>query len=508
VNGTMFMDKFARGCPQLEHFVCFSSVVAGRGNGGQTNYGFANSVMERTCEVRKKDGLPGLAIQWGAIGDVGVVAESMGGNEVVIGGTLPQRIPSCMDVLDQFLSGGHTVCSSIVKADSRKAIGSGKGDLVRTVCHILGVKDPSTLDPNTSLGDLGLDSLMAVEVRQGLERDYDVVLSTQEVRLLKIKELQVIGSKTFKPKTNAVRGSEANAEDLGFTFDLPTDIFIKLKADCELSGRPIFFVPPIEGDFRIMAPLSKHIDRPIIGINWTADADKCEDSSQLAKFYIQKLRETYPDGQYDLVGYSFGGLIAYEMAIQLQAAYGEKAAKKLLLLDSSPTYMKSFTSGLESKNKIADEAEGHVEMLISFTSILCPLDKASQSAFKDNLLKLATMEDRTKAVADFVSKESGQAVEGHMLTEAAERYFKKVKMVHLYEASHKFSGDIKLVRATETGYSTALLVDIDADYGLVQNCSGQVESIVLNGDHKTFIPNHLEEIGTIIDSHFQYFAFA
>ena len=65
VEGTLFLDEISRNfCPQLDHFVCFSSVVSGRGNAGQTNYGYANSVMERVCEKRKRDGLPALAIQW------------------------------------------------------------------------------------------------------------------------------------------------------------------------------------------------------------------------------------------------------------------------------------------------------------------------------------------------------------------------------------------------------------------------------------------------------------
>jgi fatty acid synthase len=34
-----------------------------------------NSIMERICEARVRDGLPGLAVQWGAVGDVGFLAE-------------------------------------------------------------------------------------------------------------------------------------------------------------------------------------------------------------------------------------------------------------------------------------------------------------------------------------------------------------------------------------------------------------------------------------------------
>ncbi|MEQ2206927.1 hypothetical protein XENOCAPTIV_004875, partial [Xenoophorus captivus] len=73
--------------------------------------------MERVCEKRRFDGLPGLAVQWGAIGDVGVVLETMGGNDTVIGGTLPQRITSCLEVLDFFLHQQQPVMSSFVLAE-------------------------------------------------------------------------------------------------------------------------------------------------------------------------------------------------------------------------------------------------------------------------------------------------------------------------------------------------------------------------------------------------------
>jgi fatty acid synthase len=35
----------------------------------------SNSVVERICEARVRDGLPGLAVQWGFVGDVGLLAE-------------------------------------------------------------------------------------------------------------------------------------------------------------------------------------------------------------------------------------------------------------------------------------------------------------------------------------------------------------------------------------------------------------------------------------------------
>jgi fatty acid synthase len=62
VTGTMNLDTVTRAESRsgMDWFVVFSSVSCGRGNAGQANYGFANSVMERVCEARVHDGLPGL----------------------------------------------------------------------------------------------------------------------------------------------------------------------------------------------------------------------------------------------------------------------------------------------------------------------------------------------------------------------------------------------------------------------------------------------------------------
>ncbi|XP_025783452.1 fatty acid synthase [Puma concolor] len=198
-SGTVNLDRVTRAaCPELDYFVAFSSVSCGRGNAGQTNYGFANSTMERVCEKRQHDGLPGLAIQWGAIGDVGIVLESMGSNDTVIGGTLPQRIASCLEVLDLFLNQPHPVLSSFVLAEKKATAhndSSGRQDPMEAVAHILGIRDLATVNLDSSLADLGLDSLMGVEVRQMLEREHDLVMSMRDIRQLTLRKLQELSSK-------------------------------------------------------------------------------------------------------------------------------------------------------------------------------------------------------------------------------------------------------------------------------------------------------------------------
>lgn len=63
-------------------------------------------------------------------------------------------------------------------------------------CFFPGVRDVSSLNAESSLADLGLDSLMGVEVRQTLERDYDIVMTIREIRLLTINKLRELSSKS------------------------------------------------------------------------------------------------------------------------------------------------------------------------------------------------------------------------------------------------------------------------------------------------------------------------
>lgn len=82
----------------------------------------------------------------------------MGGtNETVIGGTLPQRMSNCLSVLDRFLSQAHPVMSSFVLANKQTSKGSKSsgGDLVSAIARIMGVNDVETINPDTTLADLG-----------------------------------------------------------------------------------------------------------------------------------------------------------------------------------------------------------------------------------------------------------------------------------------------------------------------------------------------------------------
>ncbi|XP_047468168.1 highly reducing polyketide synthase cm3B-like [Mugil cephalus] len=66
VNGAVNLHHATQHC-QLDYFVCYSSISAFLGNASQTNYAAANTFLDMFCQYRRKLGLPGQSINWGAL---------------------------------------------------------------------------------------------------------------------------------------------------------------------------------------------------------------------------------------------------------------------------------------------------------------------------------------------------------------------------------------------------------------------------------------------------------
>lgn len=82
--------------------------------------------MERICERRVSEGLPGLAIQWGPIGDVGIMLDIYEDDKnEEINGTRLQSVKSFFQELDGFLCQSRSIVSSLILAEKDNcAIGS------------------------------------------------------------------------------------------------------------------------------------------------------------------------------------------------------------------------------------------------------------------------------------------------------------------------------------------------------------------------------------------------
>jgi NADPH:quinone reductase-like Zn-dependent oxidoreductase/acyl carrier protein len=219
VQGAWNLHQATRELP-LEHFVLFSSVTTAIGNPGQANYVAANMGLEALARLRLSQGLPALCVGWGPIGDAGYLARN-----TAVRDTLAQRMGKAPLTSRQALNelgclmaqpSSHRIVANLdwrslsrwlASADSPRFAwlnsglaqeGEGGGAqqdfrsqmaglgpaeaearvrqlVTRELAQILGI-NPERIDPNRALHDLGLDSLMAVELALALEQRLGIQL--------------------------------------------------------------------------------------------------------------------------------------------------------------------------------------------------------------------------------------------------------------------------------------------------------------------------------------------
>ncbi|WP_074849938.1 non-ribosomal peptide synthetase [Gordonia westfalica] len=114
------------------------------------------------------------------------------------------------------------------------------------------------------------------------------------------------------------------------------DVVVPLRR--EGSRNPVFCVHPADGLAWLFGGLAPYLDdRPVYGLQdpYVVAGDLPDATvHDLAVRYVDEIRRIAPDGPYHLLGWSIGGLIAQEMAVELRVR-GEEVGF-LGLLDSFP----------------------------------------------------------------------------------------------------------------------------------------------------------------------------
>jgi thioesterase domain-containing protein len=109
------------------------------------------------------------------------------------------------------------------------------------------------------------------------------------------------------------------------------------------TGVPLFCIHPGGGVSWPYQALGNYLDCPIIGIQQILQGEEAEPRSirDMAKNYADRIQGVYPTGPYNLLGWSFGGVVAHELAIELQRRGCVIA--RLILLDAQPSIDSSVT---------------------------------------------------------------------------------------------------------------------------------------------------------------------
>jgi NADPH:quinone reductase-like Zn-dependent oxidoreductase/acyl carrier protein len=239
VEGTWNLHQQSLSRP-LDHFVLFSSVSSVIGSPGQANYAAANSFLDAFAHYRRSLGLPAVTINWGRLSGVGYIARHPEISDALarirIEGISPNQ---AMDALGMALQRNATQ-TGIMRMDWRniskalpnkrlaqrfssligvngvdeeeteetiqinerlqQAKPEERRDIVENfirdqVAKVLGIA-AGRLELDRSLNELGLDSLMAVELKNRLEADLQLSLSAG--RLVQGPSIQELATDVLK----------------------------------------------------------------------------------------------------------------------------------------------------------------------------------------------------------------------------------------------------------------------------------------------------------------------
>ncbi len=223
-KGAQYLHQLTREL-ELDFFVMFSSATTLFGNPGQANYVAANHWLEALARYRRAQGLAATAVLWGAIDDVGFLARNeqikdalqsrMGGaalraevalshlEQMLLNGddgtgvlelewkALSRFLPSAASPRFLELVRAHggdqeddndaeDIQRMLVELDDAQLLERFAELLKHEVCEILRLP-AARLDTQRPLQELGLDSLMSVELIVALEERFGVRLPVMEL---------------------------------------------------------------------------------------------------------------------------------------------------------------------------------------------------------------------------------------------------------------------------------------------------------------------------------------
>ena len=360
----------------LDFFVMFSSIACLLGSPGQGNYAAGNAFLDGLAQYRNASGLPATSISWGPWAEAGMAAAAKRSANVTARGLglipptsalnvlmellndhpvtvavmdadwdaivcqLPQRKPSLLrDVVAEMAR--DSSAAVINGADTRfrheliKADGATRKSLLSTyfadeLAHIMGI-DAADLDVDESLQSFGLDSLMAMELKNKLESRLQLDLPVSQ--FLSGPSVRTLAGYAADLFASTSDGTES-ATDTPTESDTWTPL---LQFHSSGTGAPLFCIHPVGGDVRCYVDLARSLQgvRPVYALRARGIETSLPPETSVADIadnYLRAIHDVVPEGTYCLVGWSTGGIFASEMARKV-IAQGRKLMG-LFLLDS------------------------------------------------------------------------------------------------------------------------------------------------------------------------------
>ncbi|CAG2101282.1 unnamed protein product [Medioppia subpectinata] len=427
----MNLDQMSRELGHtLDHFAVFSSISSGIGNEGQLNYTYGNSICERICEQRQRDGLSGLAIQFGPIGDVGAMSEST--QTMAFSTTRKQSIHSCCQVLDKLLAVRYPVVSVTVNNVEASLFKMYMGDkkssklLISNLWRSLGI-DPLVTPANTTLGEIGIESLFASELQQELEKCCDQTIQLNSIKHMSVgllREFESGGDVPIKAYFNGLKRAQISLSK--YRFVIPLETHVRLNGVS--NGKPLYLMPTLEMGFALYDNLAQNLNRPVVGLNWTPEVNQLLTLNAVMKYFADLMARLEPNGGYDVLGSMDGAIICDRL---LRKGLAEKAVMIDVL--SKHRFL---------EDHITDDMV--LELILDCLSEDIPID------YKQKLLRDScdqNIEFRVKRIGTELREFAGKAMVSQDLDNIFETMVKRIRMLWTYRLNlkQKFGNDLQTV---------------------------------------------------------------
>jgi len=411
---------------ELDFFVCFSSMASLLGSPAQGNYVVANTFMDALAHHRRALGLPGLSINWGPWAEVGMAAKlgkreqrrltaqglgsiSLDDGLQILGELLEQNkaqvgvLPINWSLfLQQFYQGVkspflETITSPLSVAKSIQLVNQVRNAVSHEerytllvnylrlqVTKSLGLSQPDIQQP---LNNLGLDSLMVIELRNyirtqlGVELMIGTILTGASISELATEiELQLA---TTENKTNQ-------------TYSQKSDIIEQLPGHkdnlaSQSSNNPkiILYCLPFAGGHTLSyRDFQAHVAESILikplelpGRGNRINEPGLTNLETMADDVFQQIQSDLNGMSYAIYGHSMGAILGYLLVKRILNA-GKPAPKHLFVSgreapsvvnDVPPIHQlpkQAFINQLNELGGLPPSIEGNVELMDFFEPIL------------------------------------------------------------------------------------------------------------------------------------------
>jgi amino acid adenylation domain-containing protein len=248
---------------------------------------------------------------------------------------------------------------------------------------------------------------------------------------------------------------------------------------------PLFLIHPAEGNILCYADLVRHLDsdRPIYGLQArgiTGDQEPHAGIEDMAADYISLVQSVQPAGPYQFVGWSTGGIVAYEMARRLAA--GNERVDFVALLDTHLPRPDRRPPQIDPAKRMVQFAQ---ERGFDLPDEFSGLPSAEQ---------LTVFLDCARA-ADALPPGLGEE-QIHRLQRRSSRVFQaNMEAVHRYQPQ-RYSGPVVLLCATEGPSADA------ADEGADRGWAAVAPALIVHrvpGSHETMIKEpHVASVAKIL----------